>query len=202
LSRAPGELGTYYGLTGTTMGGTEAVYAHLADAVVAAARWPELREALTRAPGRATSADVRAIIDRFATSGANAPIAAQRSVIDTLFGHDSIEDIVAALAREKSEWAQKTLQAILANSPTGLKLTLKLLRLARASTSLEQCLAREYRAALEIFVNHDFPEGIRAAVIDKDRNPRWSPSRIEDVTPELIARYFAPHHDDQLNFPN
>jgi enoyl-CoA hydratase len=83
-----------------------------------------------------------------------------------------------------------------------LKLTLKLLRMARNSSSLEQCLAREYAAALEIFVNHDFPEGIRAAVIDKDRNPQWQPARIEDVTPDIIARYFVSRGADELTFPN
>jgi enoyl-CoA hydratase len=201
LSRARGELGAYFGLTGTAMTGADAVYAGFADAVVGTAQWPALREALTRAPGKASAADVRAIIDRFATRNAVAPIAAHQAQIDALFGYDSIEWITAALAHETSAWARETLQTLTANSPTGLKLTLKLLRLARASTSLEQCLAREYRAALEIFVNHDFPEGIRAAVIDKDRKPHWSPARIEDVTQEIIARYFEPRGQDELTFP-
>ena len=63
-------------------------------------------------------------------------------------------------------------------------------------------IAREYAAALEIFVNHDFPEGIRAAVIDKDRNPQWQPARIEEVTPDIIARYFVSRGADELTFPN
>ena len=61
------------------------------------------------------------------------------------------------------------------------------------SSSLEECLVREYRAALEVFRSDDFREGVRAAVIDKDRNPRWSPPRVEDVTPEMLAPYFAEH---------
>jgi enoyl-CoA hydratase len=202
LSRAPGQLGTYFGLTGTAMTGADAVYAGLADAVVASKQLPALREALTQAPDKATSDDVRAIIDGFAMPGQVAPIAAQQPLIDALFGQDSIEEIVTALAHHSSEFAQASLQTMLGNSPTGLKLTLKLLRLARNSTSLQECLAREYRAALEIFVNHDFPEGIRAAVIDKDRNPHWSPARIEDVTPQIIARYFVPRGQDELKFPN
>jgi len=201
LSRAPGELGTYFGLTGTAMTGADAVYAGLADVLVASNQLTTLREALTKAPGGATSAEVRAILDRFAVRDPLPPIAAQRSLIDMLFRHDSVEDIVSALAHDGSDFAKATLQTILGNSPTGLKLTLKLLRLARDSASLEQCLAREYRAALEIFVNHDFPEGIRAAVIDKDRAPHWSPARIEDVTPQIIARYFAPRDGDELEFP-
>jgi enoyl-CoA hydratase len=202
LSRAPGELGTYFGLTGTAMTGADAVYAGLADVVVASNQLPALRAALTQAPKRATGEAVRAIIGEYAMPPAAAPVAAQRPLVDALFGHDSIEEIVTALAHHGSEFAQATLQTILGNSPTGLKLTLKLLRLARSSTSLEQCLVCEYRAALEIFVSHDFPEGIRAAVIDKDRNPHWSPARIEEVTPQIIARYFVPRGEDELKFPN
>jgi enoyl-CoA hydratase len=78
--------------------------------------------------------------------------------------------------------------------------TLKLQRLARESSSLEECLVREYRAALQVFASDDFREGVRAAVIDKDRNPKWSPSRIEDVTPEMIAPYFAEIGADELMF--
>jgi enoyl-CoA hydratase len=74
------------------------------------------------------------------------------------------------------------------------------LRLARSSSSLEECLAREYRAALEVFRSDDFREGIRAAVIDKDRNPKWSPPRVEDVTPEILARYLAFIGADELTF--
>jgi enoyl-CoA hydratase len=202
LSRAPGELGTYFGLTGTAMTGADALAAGLADVVVASNQLPSLREALAQAPRHASGADVRAIIDRFAGRNLVAPIATQQPLIDALFSQDSIEEIVIALAHQTDEFAQKTLQTILGNSPTGLKLTLKLLRLARNSTSLEECLVREYRAALEIFVGHDFPEGIRAAVIDKDRNPHWSPARIEDVTPEIIARYFESRGAAELKFPN
>jgi enoyl-CoA hydratase len=202
LSRAPGELGTYYGLTGTTMTGVDAVYAGLADVVVASDRWPDLRAALVHAPETTDARAVRAIIDGFAMPNAAAPIAAQQELIDALFGHDSIEEIVTALAHHTSDLAQAALQSILGNSPTGLKLTLKLLRMARDSASLEQCLSREYAAALEIFVNHDFPEGIRAAVIDKDRHPQWQPARIEGVTPEIIARYFISRGADELIFPN
>ena len=94
-----------------------------------------------------------------------------------------MQDIVAALQRDGSELAQSTLKTLNEKSPRGMVVTLKLLRLARASSSLEQCLVREYRAALQVFASDDFREGVRAAVIDKDRNPRWSPPRIEDVTP-------------------
>ena len=200
LARAPGEIGTYYALTGNTMTGADAVHAGLADAVIASENWPALRAAFTRLD-TADNAAVRAVIGRFAISDAVSPIATRQGWIDAMFGHESIEEIVTALAHDTSDFAQQTLQTMLGKSPTSLKLTLKLLREARASSSLQECLIREYRAALEIFVNHDFSEGIRAAVIDKDRDPKWSPARLDDVTPAIIARYFTPRGQDELEFP-
>jgi enoyl-CoA hydratase len=121
-------------------------------------------------------------------------------MIDALFGFDRMEDIVAALKRDGSEFALATLKTLGEKSPRGMVVTLKLLRLARAASSLEECLVREYRAALEVFRSDDFREGVRAAVIDKDRNPIWSPPRIEDVTPELLAPYLAEIGADELKF--
>jgi enoyl-CoA hydratase len=123
-----------------------------------------------------------------------------KKTIDGWFAHDRMEDIVAALQRDGSELAQSTLKTLNEKSPRGMVVTLKLLRLARASSSLEECLVREYRAALEVFASDDFREGVRAAVIDKDRNPRWSPPRVEDVTPEMLAPYFAEIGADELKF--
>ena len=96
---------------------------------------------------------------------------------------------------------EATLKALGDKSPTSMKVALRLLRAARASTSLQECLAREYRAALQVFDSAEFIEGVRATIIDKDRQPKWQPSRIEDVTPEIVDRYFAPHPGDRLVFP-
>ncbi|MGB9175044.1 MAG: enoyl-CoA hydratase/isomerase family protein, partial [Bradyrhizobium sp.] len=120
--------------------------------------------------------------------------------IDRWFAHDRMDDIFKALERDGSELAQSTLKALNEKSPRGMVVTLRLLRLARNATSLEECLVREYRAALEVFRSNDFREGVRAAVIDKDRNPRWSPPRIEDVTPEMLAPYFREIGADELVF--
>src|SRR6202012_6229907 len=93
-----------------------------------------------------------------------------------------------------------TLKAVNDKSPRGMVIPLPLLRLGRNAVSLEECLVREYRAALEVFRSDDFREGVRAAVIDKDRNPRWSPPRIEDVTPAMLAPYFETIGADELVF--
>jgi enoyl-CoA hydratase len=200
LSHSPGEIGTYFGLTGQTMNGPDAIYARFADAVVPSGTLAALREALTKVRPGTTSSDVKTLIDGFATGAASGPVAANQPKIDAWFAHDRMEDIVAALQRDGSELAQSTLKTLNEKSPRGMVVTLKLLRLARASSSLEECLVREYRAALEVFASDDFREGVRAAVIDKDRSPKWSPPRIEDVTPEMVAPYFAEIGAVELKF--
>jgi enoyl-CoA hydratase len=200
LARAPGEIGTYFGLTGQTMNGPDAVYAGFADAVVPSAKLAVLREALAKVPRGVSAAEVTRVIDGFASGETSGPVAAIEPQIDRWFGHDQMHDIVAALQADGSELAQATLKTLNEKSPRGMVVALKLLRLARASSSLEACLVREYRAALEVFASDDFREGVRAAVIDKDRNPKWSPSRIDDVTPEMVAPYFAEIGADELVF--
>jgi enoyl-CoA hydratase len=198
LSHSPGEIGTYFGLTGQTMNGPDAIYAGFADAVVPSAKLPALREALTKIRAGARSADVKTTIDGFVTGETAGPVAALQPSIDRWFAHDRMEDIIAALHRDSSELAQSTLKTLNEKSPRGMVVTLKLLRLARGSSSLQECLVREYRAALQVFASDDFREGVRAAVIDKDRNPKWSPRGIEDVTPAMVAPYFAEIGADEL----
>jgi enoyl-CoA hydratase len=200
LSRSPGEIGTYFGLTGQTMNGPDAIYARFADAVVPSDKLAALREVLTRVRPGTLSSEVKTLIDGFATGETAGPVAAMQPNIDAWFAHDRMEEIVAALGSDGSELARATLKTLNEKSPRGMVVALKLLRLARKSSSLEECLVREYRAALEVFASDDFREGVRAAVIDKDRNPRWSPARIEDVTPEMVARYFAEIGADELVF--
>lgn len=199
LSRAPGEIGTYFGLTGKTMNGADALAAEFADVFIPSVQWPAAREALTRLK---SSEDVRAILTKFSADAGEAPVAQHRGEIDRLFGFDSVAEVFAALQAEATEFAHDTLQALKTKSPTSMIVTLKLLRDAQHLVSLEECLTREYRAALTVFDSAEFVEGVRAAVIDKDRNPKWSPSRIEDVTDEIVAGYFRPRGADELCFPD
>jgi enoyl-CoA hydratase len=200
LSRAPGQVGTYFGLTGQTMNGPDAIYARFADAIVPSSKLPALREVLTKIRPGTLSSEVKALIDGFATGETSGPVAAMQPTIDAWFAHDRMEDIVDSLTRDGSVLAQATLKTLSEKSPRGMVVTLKLLRLARNASSLEGCLVREYRAALEVFRSDDFREGVRAAVIDKDRNPKWSPAKIEDVTAAMVAPYFAEIGADELVF--
>lgn len=201
LTRAPGEIGTYFGLTGQTMTGADALYADFADHYVPQDKWPELRAVLTKVRPGTSAGEVDTIIAGF--SGTPEPgIGEQhRAEIDRLFAHDRVEDIVAALEKDGSDFAQATLKALREKSPTSMKVTLKLLRTARKSSSLKDTLVQEYRAALTVFESAEFVEGVRAAIIDKDRKPKWSPADITDVTDDIVARYFAPRGADELTFP-
>ncbi|WP_375463665.1 enoyl-CoA hydratase/isomerase family protein [uncultured Methylobacterium sp.] len=192
LPRAPGETGTYLGLTGEAFGAADAILSGFADALVPAGALPGLIEALTALPPSADDAAVRALIARAARAPEAAPLAGARAVIDRCFAFDRVEDILAALAADGSDFAIRTHATLLEKSPASLVLTLCLLRLGRASATLEACLEREFQASLALLAEGDFREGIRAAVIDKDKAPRWSPATLAEVDPDRIVRWLEP----------
>ena len=185
LTRGKGELGTYAGLTGEPLAAGDVIALGLADSFVRSERLPALAEALARLPaGEAVAA--------FAEPAPEPAVAAHRALIDRLFAFDAVEEIFAALAADGSDLAQRALGLLRAKSPLSLKVTLRLLRLGRASASLEECLEREFAATAAVLRSHDFYEGVRAAVIDKDRNPQWRPATLGEVDERDVAAYFAP----------
>ena len=201
LANAPGELGTYFGLTGSSMTTADALRCGMGDVFIQNARWPEARAALARLGPGTTNGMVRGVLGHYAAPKERGPVEQEKELIDRAFAFDTVEEILSALLREPSEFAQVARRSMLEKSPTSLKVALRLLRAARHSKSLDECLIREYGAALEVFVSHDFPEGIRAAVIDKDRAPKWSPATVPEVTTEMVDAYFAPRGEDELVIP-
>jgi enoyl-CoA hydratase len=189
LARAPGETGTYLGLSGQSVGAADAIFAGFADVCVPSEALGALGAALEELPPGATAADVRAIIGHFATPAGPASLQANQAVIDRTFSFGKVSAILAALRADGSEFALQAAEAIGQRSPTSVVVTLALLRLARTAPSLRACLDREYVAACQTLRGHDFYEGVRAAVIDKDRQPRWQPATIAEVTPEMVEAY-------------
>jgi enoyl-CoA hydratase len=167
----------------------------LADVYVPEAQLPALTEELT-----ASSDGAATIVGRFAATPASAPLLAERATIDAVFGLDDVEEIVDALLAEGYGFASDTASAMLAKSPTSLKLTLRALREARELTHLEDALALEYRIMSRLAGGHDFFAGIRATVIDKDRLPNWSPATLAAVADADLDRYFTPLGADELSF--
>lgn len=192
LSHAPGEIGTYLGLTGLPIGAADAIYAGLADVCINEADLSAITEAIATLKAPASAESVMKIAASFAIPAGDSMLEQNRALIDRSFAHDAVEDILAALAAEPTEFASQTHATLLSRSPTSLKLTLRLLRLARNNATLEECLERELRAASHVLLGHDFYEGVRAAIVDKDRNPQWKPNSLEQVSNRDIESYFAP----------
>lgn len=190
LAHAPGEIGTFLGLTGESFGGADAIYAGLADHFITSENIPALIAKLSELPVTADIESVRSVVQGFSIA-VTPPLAAHRTDIDLAFAHDSVEEIIAALdTSAATEFAQQTLGILARKSPTSMKVTLRLLRLGRASTSLEECLQREFDASHAVMKSAEFYEGVRAAVVDKDRNPKWNPPTVQEVTPALVDSYF------------
>ncbi|TKV72618.1 enoyl-CoA hydratase/isomerase family protein [Rhizobium sp. AU243] len=190
LPRAPGECGTWLGLTGNAVTAADAIYAGFADYLVPSDRLDGLVQDLSQA---ADTASIETVITAHAVEAGEGVLSINRDIIDATFRFDTVEEIFEALAARQDAFSRETLEVLQKRSPTSLKLTLKLLRLGRESASLIECLEREFAAGTEILRQHDFYEGVRAALVDKDRNPRWQPARLEEVREEDIAPYLAAH---------
>lgn len=134
---------------------------------------------------------VEEIIGGFvATLGGDSILAPAREEIDRCFGADSMEEIFECLGREDSDFARKTLEMLYAVSPTSLKVTLRQLR-AGASLHFAKVMTMEYRISQAFMHTHDFFEGIRAALIDKDRQPKWRPAQLSGVDSAQVDAFFA-----------
>lgn len=195
LSRLAGSLGPYLALTGAQIRGADALYCQLADVYLPAPAIASLTESLE---GLNWSADPRSDLMRLihaeSAQGLAAPsLSVLRPAIDAHFSQPSIPAIIASLERETrieyADWAQQTLKLLLARSPTLLAVTLR--QLQRGKTmALADCFRMELGMMQQCFVHGDFLEGTRALIIDKDNAPRWTPGRIQDVTEEMIERFF------------
>ncbi|MEU6733496.1 enoyl-CoA hydratase/isomerase family protein [Streptomyces physcomitrii] len=185
LALAPGELGTHLALTGAALGARDALVCGLADHFVPSARLPAFLDALR---GGSVAEAVRAQVGE-APPG---QLEEQREWIDHCYAADTVEEILDRLLASGAPAAGQAAATLLTKSPTALKVTLAALRRARGLGPLERVLEQEYRVSSAALSSPDLVEGIRAQVIDKDRDPRWSPATLTEVTEELVARFFAP----------
>lgn len=183
LALAPGELGTHLALTGAQIGAADALLCGLADHYVPSASLRRFVDDLADLP-------VREALDRHVRAAPEGELAGRREWIDSCFASDTVEEIVGRLLAQGEPPAKETAETLLAKSPTALKVTLAALRRARRLGPLERVLEQEYRVSCAALTTPDLVEGIRAQVIDKDRNPRWSPATLTEVTDADVERFF------------
>lgn len=197
LPRLPGRLGTYCALTGDRLNAADACAAGLATHRVASSRFAELLDALCG------NVSVDAVLAAFAEAAEEGPAAPHRAAIERLFDGESIEAILAKLDREAAggaaaDWAGKVVANIRTKSPTSLKVALAQMRRG-AEWTFAQCMQAEFRIVSRIVRGHDFYEGVRAAIIDKDNAPRWQPATLDAVTSDEVERHFAALEDGDLD---
>ena len=207
LNRCPGQVGRYLGLAGARLAGADVLYCGFATHAVEHDQIETLLADLARVSWRTGNEDVltTASLARFAVDPGAAPLAALQPAIDRCFAPDSVEAILDALAAEAAgdsayaAWAEETRTALLTKSPTSLKITLRQLTVGR-HYDLDASLTLEYRLTQHVMAEHDFYEGIRAMLIDRDRQPHWRPATLAEVSDNIVDGYFAPIGDRELRF--
>ncbi len=187
LSRLPGRTGVFLALTGARLDGAECRYLGLATHYVPSERLGETKLRIAEHPDR-----IGAILSEASVTPPDAPLANHIAHINRTFAADRYEAILAALEQDDTEWAANELATLHGKSPQACKVTLRLLAEGAAMPSFADEMRQEYRVASRVVRRHDFLEGVRALLVDKDNRPRWEPPAPEAVTNEMLDQIFAP----------
>lgn len=192
LAQAPGSLGEYIGVTGTRLAPGDAIYAGFADHLIPQSEWPALISDLVRSgdPSHINEAEVPVIPGN---------ISALQPLIDQHFGGGSLSAIVTSLKADDSQFAQNTLELLSRNSPLSMACAVEIMHQLHEDSHVRHALCREYRFVYRALEHSDLIEGIRAAVIDKDRTPTWKHALEGDLSAE-VDKMLAPLGADELTF--
>ncbi|XP_044160997.1 3-hydroxyisobutyryl-CoA hydrolase, mitochondrial isoform X1 [Bufo gargarizans] len=194
LPRLPGKIGLFIALTGFRLKGRDVQKAGIATHFVDSKKIPSLEKHLLtlKSPSKE---DIIGVLDAYhkeSTAGDNHPFILSEHLdkINSLFSGNSVEEILENLKQDGSPFAHQQLKTLSKMSPTSLKLTFRQLKYG-SSLTLQEVLTMEYRLSQASMKGHDFYEGVRAVLIDKDQNPKWKPERLEEVTDEYVDSCFA-----------
>lgn len=192
LPRLPGALGRYLGLTGARLGAADCLWTGLGTSYVPADRLEALEAALVEADLSSDAhAGVAAVLDDFQGDPGPAPLCEEKDRIDACFGQPDLTAAVRALRADRSAWGAAQLEGLSSKSPTSLAVTFRQLG-EGAGIAMDAAMRLEYRLVHRFVAGHDFREGVRALIVDKDNQPKWRPARLEDVTAADVDRYFQP----------
>jgi enoyl-CoA hydratase len=186
-------------LTGERMNAADAIYCGAADVNIPAAKLHELVQALAECR---TAEEVRAQLDSLSASPPAGKLPIARQWIDRCYSANNVEAILNQLQAEDEGDAPAALDALRQASPTSLKITLRNVSEARSFNRVEESFQQDYRVSLACIAGHDFIEGIRAQIVDKDRKPVWRPEKLADVTPHIVDRHFRSVGNLELKFEN
>jgi enoyl-CoA hydratase len=187
LPRMPGNIGRWLSLTGARIKAADCELIGVATDYIESAKIPEFKARLVADPDA-----VETLLTELEGDAGRPPLAAVQDKIDRLFGGETMEAIFAALAADGSEWAAEQLSILRTKSPSSMKVSLRQLQLGAKATSFAEHMAMEYRIGARQVRTHDFLEGVRAVVVEKDNKPAWNPPTIEDVTEAAVDAIFAP----------
>jgi enoyl-CoA hydratase len=192
LSRAPDGLGHYYGLTGGRMSADDAIYCGFADHYVPEDRFSALKEAIL------AGGNVDELIQANAATPPEGDARWHHTQITDWFAGKSFDEAFAAIEADDSEFGQKTHKVLLRQCPLSVKSTFWAINAAKDLPNIEECLGQEFRYADASLYEVNFYEGIRAAIIEKDRNPQWVPATLDQVTEQMVEAMFKPLGEKEL----
>jgi enoyl-CoA hydratase len=192
LPRLKGRTGAFLALTGARLDGAECLWAGLATHYLPSERLAEAKARIVEAPH-----EIEAILQELSVPPSEARIAGNAERIDRLFASDRLEEIVAALVADGSEWASKELKAVTAKCPATSKVALRQFAEGATQTDFADEMRAEYRIAARMMLRPDFSEGVRAVLVDKTGAPQWDPATPEGVTPAMLEAIFAPLPADE-----
>lgn len=187
LPRMPGHIGLWLALTGARIKAADCELVGVATDFVESARIPDLKAAVLADPAAAET-----ILTELEGDAGRPPVSQHQDEIDRIFGADSVEAILAALAAADTDWARDQLKVLATKSPQTLKVAFRQLKLGGQAKTFADNMAMEYAIGARVVQRPDFIEGVRAVIVDKDNAPRWDPATPEDVTEELLDAIFAP----------
>jgi len=192
LPRMPGHIGLWLALTGARIKAADCELVGIATDFVPSDRVAELKAAIVADP-----AAVETLLTTFEGDAGRPPLATHQDEIDRHFGCESVEAIVGSLQSAGTDWANAQREILASKSPQTLKVAFEQLRRGGAAKSFAENMAMEYRIGARVVQMHDFMEGVRAVIIDKDNAPAWVPGELADVGDDLLSSIFAPLPDEQ-----
>ncbi|MET0337693.1 MAG: enoyl-CoA hydratase/isomerase family protein [Caulobacter sp.] len=196
LPRLPGKTGLWLALTGSRIKAADCLILGIATDYVQSADLEALKSAIIADP-----ADIESLLAQIDADPGHAPLADNLAVLSDTFAMTSVEGIVSALEAQGGEWATAQLEVLKTKSPQTMKVAFRQLKLGARMDNFADNMAMEYAIGARVVRRHDFLEGVRAVIVDKDGSPKWNPDRLDAVTESMLDEIFAPLPADEAWTP-